>query len=306
MKKYDIHPDFALLSHFSPPTSPVVLPLCNAFLSLPMVHSDREVVITKGKLPGYGGALIPYQYFEPVGLKRPSPCLVYFHGGGFAIKAGPYHYQLARIYAKEAGCKVLFVDYRLAPKYPFPTPVEDCYASFRWAVKNADNLGIDPHRTAVGGDSAGGNLAAACCLMARDRGVVLPCFQMLIYPATDRRMVTASMAEFEDTPMWNARKNRAMWPLYLPDSTVAPVEYASPMEAPTLAGLPDAYVETAEFDCLRDEGIAYARALELAGSKIELNETKGTVHGFDNLLGSSVVKACVARRVLVLKAAFSC
>lgn len=304
MRKYDTHPDFAPISRFQPPVNPVILPICNAALSIPMVRSDREVVITKGKLESCDGALVPYLFFEPVGLKRPSPCLVYFHGGGFAIKAAPYHYQLARTYAKEAGCKVLFVDYRLAPKYPFPIPAEDCFAAYRWVLKQVETLGLDKARIAVGGDSAGGNLAAACCLMARDRGLPLPCFQMLIYPATDRRMETESMKQFEDTPMWNAQKNRAMWPLYLPNPEAGPVEYASPMEAPSLAGLPDAYVETAEFDCLRDEGINYANALKSAGCSVELNETRGTVHGFDTLLGSGVVKSCVVCRVQALKNAF--
>lgn len=304
MKKYNIHPDFALISHFKPPVHPAVIPIGNAFLSLPMIRSDREVVITKGKVESYDGVSVPYLFFEPVGLKRPSPYLVYYHGGGFAFKAAPYHYQLARIYAKEAGCKVLFVDYRLAPKHPFPTPVEDCFAAYRWVLEQAEYLGLDKEHVALGGDSAGGNLAAACCLMARDRGLPLPCFQMLIYPAVDRRMETKSMKLFEDTPMWNAQKNRAMWPLYLPDPEAAPVEYASPMEAASLAGLPKAYIETAEFDCLRDEGINYANALRSAGCPVELNQTHGTVHGFDTLLGSSIVKACISRRVEALKNAF--
>lgn len=111
------------------------------------------------------------------------PCLINYHGGGFALPAAPYHYGLAKEYTQRTHCKVLLVDYRLAPKHPFPIATEDCYAVYCWVLVNAGELGIDPARVSVAGDSAGGQLATVVCLMARDRGQAMPCGQMLIYPA---------------------------------------------------------------------------------------------------------------------------
>lgn len=304
MSRYAIHPDFAPIAHFQPPSAPWTLPLSNAFLSLFTLRSDREVRVERLHIPGHDGGTVPTLLVAPRELASPAPCLVYAHGGGFTLKASPHHYRMVRAYALRAGCLVLFPDYRLAPRFPFPAAAEDVFAVYRWAEHNAGKLGIDPGRLALGGDSAGGNLAAACALMARDRGAVLPCLQMLIYPVLDRRMETGSMAAFPDTPMWNSRKNREMWRMYLPALPEENLAYASPPEAPSLAGLPPAYIETARFDCLRDEGAAYARALEAQGVAVTLNETEGTVHGFDFIQSSGIVKQCMARRVEALRRAF--
>ena len=242
--------------------------------------------------------------FEPRGIVENSPCLVYYHGGGFFFGAAWYHYKIAKRYALEVGCKLAFVQYRLAPKNPHPTPSEDCYAALKWTFENSSRLGIDKNRIAVGGDSAGGALAAAVCQMARDRGTDMPCFQLLVYPVTDRRMDTESNRKFIDTPMWNSTLSAMMWQGYVQDENLSNIAYASPMEANSFAGLPDAYVETAEFDCLRDEGIAYADALKAAGVDVVLNETKGTMHGFDAATGATVSKNAVARRIQYMKKMF--
>lgn len=196
----------------------------------------------------------------------------------------------------------MFIDYRLAPRNPFPAAAEDAYCAYAFARFFPEKLGIDPGRIAVGGDSAGGCLAAGCAMAARDRGFP-PCFQLLIYPVLDRRMQTDSMEKYRDTPMWNTVKNRMMWKMYLPESDPAG-EYASPGEAKFFEGLPPAYIETAEFDCLHDEGAAYADKLRSAGICAELNETKGTVHGFDVITNSRLVKQCIERRIAALKNAF--
>jgi acetyl esterase/lipase len=171
-------------------------------------------------------------------------------------------------------------------------------------AESAGRFGIDPKRIAVGGDSAGGNLAAATALLARDGGSAQPCFQMLIYPVIDRRMQTESMKRFSDTPMWNSVLNAKMWKWYLEGAGSANIEYASPIEADSLVGLPEAYVETAEFDCLHDEGAAYAAALNSAGCLTRLNETSGTMHGFDIVSGSTIVRDSVYARVESLRQAF--
>ena len=198
---------------------------------------------------------------------------------------------------------MLFVNYRLAPKYPFPIAPEDCYAAYTWALANADNLSVDPARIAVAGDSAGGQLATVVCLMAKDRGQAMPCGQMLLYPAAGN-VETESARKYTDTPMCNSRDMEKYGKLYRPDLSVGNNAYASPIEAESLEGLPPAYVETAEFDCLRDGGILYAERLRQFGVSAELYNTEGTMHGFDIVLDSPIVRACVDRRVAFLKQVF--
>ncbi len=307
MQRYPLHPDFRRYARLRFPLNRAVLPVCNAFLGLAgrLVLSDGKTKVKRLRIPAEGGGARPAHIgallIEPIGLDEPMPCLIYFHGGGFVMKSAPCHVAMAREYAARVPCKALFVDYRLAPKHPFPVPAEDCFAACLWALENAAVLGIDPARTAVGGDSAGGNLAAAVCLMARDRGAPCPRAQMLVYPATDRRMNTPSMAAFYDAPMWNSRLNAKMWRWLLPDPTVENLAYASPMEAASLRGLPPAYVETAQFDCLRDEGNAYALALREAGNAAELWQVKGAMHGYDVAAHSPILRDCVERRVRFLQ-----
>ncbi len=180
--------------------------------------------------------------------------------------------------ARELGVVVVTPEYRLAPEHPFPAGVEDCFAALRWTVGNAE-LHVDPDRVAVGGQSAGGGLAAAVALLARDRGGPSLCFQFLGIPELDHRLDTASMRAFVDTPLWNRPNAELSWEFYLgPD--VGPVSpYASPALAADLAGLPPAYVTTMEFDPLRDEGITYALRLLEAGVTVELHSFPGTFHG---------------------------
>ncbi len=268
------------------------------------IWKDKEVSVQKKLVKGYQGAEIEVLLIEPREIKGELPCLVYYHGGGFFFGAGGYHYKYAKEYALKTPCKVAMAQYRLAPKNPHPTPVEDCYAALRWAFENAEELGIDRTKIGVGGDSAGGALAAAVCQMARDRNTDLPCLQMLIYPVTDRRMQTESNRKYTDTPMWNSKLSVKMWKGYTPNADVPDIAYASPMQAIRFDGLPQAYVEVAEFDCLRDEGIAYAEALRAAGAKVELNELKGTMHGFDIAEKAEISKRAVQVRVERLKSAF--
>lgn len=298
---YPIHPQLEKLGKLNAPMHEALLPLCNAFLRLPISRRYRGIRCKKYAIRA-NGRKVELRVYAPKDLKGTAPCLVYFHGGGFALRGAPQHYKLAQVYCEEVRCRVVFVDYGVKP---FPVPAEDCFAAYLWTVRNAAKLHIDPTRIAVGGDSAGGNLAVACCLMARDMLAPLPCFQMLIYPVTDRRMQTLSMAAFPDTPMWNAEQNRFMWKWYLSKPHDLPTEYASPMEAESLKGLPNAYVETAEFDCLRDEGAAYGAALQKAGSTVEMNMTAGTVHGFELAWNAEPTQTAIDRRVNALRRALN-
>lgn len=307
MSKYPINKEYSPFSRIIPPLqNDRVAGLVNSVMKTPRwIWHDPEVAVTKRAVTSYDGADIEVLFFEPYGLEGTSPCLVYYHGGGFTLAASAAHYRVIKQCALEAECKVVFVQYRLAPENPHPTPSEDCYAVLRWTFENAEMLNIDRSKIAVGGDSAGGALAAAVCQMARDRGTDMPLFQLLIYPVTDRRMQTDSCRKFTDTPMWNAKLNAKMWRDYLQDENASSIAYASPMEAQSFENLPDAYVETAEFDCLHDEGIAYAEALRKAGAAVEINETKGTMHGFDIVRNAPTTKKTVAKRIEYIRSRFN-
>jgi len=306
MSKYNIHSDFKILENTRLPLSLLLLPLINIHManSVGKTKPKEGIRTTNKKIPGYQNGFFELTIFEPEEIEESAPCLIYFHGGAFVINAATYHKYLICEYALETPCKVIFVDYRLALKYPFPVGVEDCYSAFEWVCNNSDELGIDKSRIAVGGDSAGGALAAAVCLMARDRAAPPICFQMLIYPVTDARQITETIKNYTDTPVWNSILNKKMWEIYLKNGIHTKREYASPMEATSFENLPDSYIEVSEFDCLRDEGINYANALQDSGAKVELNKISGTVHGFELAANSDIVKMSVARRIEALKNAF--
>ena len=243
--------------------------------------------------------------YRPMDIKGTAPCLVYFHGGGFCLGDAAYIHRYAAQYAQGAGCAVIFVHYRTAAIVPFPAPFEDCYAALHWAWDNAPRLRLDRARIAVGGDSAGGALAAACALRSRNGGGPRLCFQLLIYPVTDCRMETASMRKYTDSPLWNAGLNRKMWELYLRNGDMGTPQYAAPMLAPDFSDLPPAYVEVEEFDCLHDEGTAYAKALGATGVTVQLEDIRSTFHGFDFFTGKEIAKTMAEKRTQALRQAFA-
>lgn len=305
--KYKINREFFPFSHLSPPIRNARIAGWMGSKMKPPTwvkkNRDCEVSITKQRIVSFDGTDIMIYLFEPYSLEGSSPCLVYYHGGGFFFEGAGYHYKLAKKYALETSCRVVFVQYRLAPKNPHPIPAEDCYAALKWSFENADNLKVDKTRIAVGGDSAGGALAAAVCQMARDRGTDMPLFQLLVYPVTDRRMDYDSCRKFTDTPMWNAKLSAKMWQGYVQEN-IENIAYASPMEAERFDGLPTAYIETAKFDCLHDEGLAYASALRDAGVSVTLNETEGTMHGFDIVEKAKTTQEAVKARIDYMKKQF--
>ncbi|MEA4889061.1 MAG: alpha/beta hydrolase [Clostridiaceae bacterium] len=239
--------------------------------------------------------------FEPEHISGEAPCLLYFHGGAFFFGVFTYLYKLVSQYAAAVPCKVLIVHYRLSLKYPFPAAINDCYHSLVWLFDHSRDLAIDTGRIAVGGDSAGGALAAAVTQMTRDRHGPPVCFQMLIYPVIDQSQTSPSMTDEADSPFWNANLNSQMWRIYLRDGDQGMPAYASPINAVSFAGLPPAYIEIQEYDCLRDEGSAYADKLRENGIKVELIENKGTFHGFDVLHRSPVAQKAIADRITALR-----
>lgn len=301
MEKYEIDEELSSLSKRMPIVIKPLLPALQKLMDNLQCEEDEYVSVAEGMISGYQGEKIRLHVIKPRDNEEILPCMLYFHGGGFALKASPHHYNFAKKCAMEVPCKVLFVDYRLVPEHRFPVAPEDCYAAYKWAVTYAEQLKIDTNKMIVAGDSAGGNLATVTAMMARDRGLSMPCMQMMIYPVTDRRMLTESMELFDDTPMWNAKANKTMWECYLGDTEHEHIEYASPMEAESLQGMPKTYMEVAELDCLRDEGSAYAARLEEAGILVEFYEVKGAVHGYDNAEESSIVEEYYQKRINALK-----
>lgn len=301
--KYPIKKEFYPYAYFTPPIpSARIAGGLGAMLRPPRsLFRDPSLNVERRRIFSADGEEIELLLISPKDVKGKTGALVYYHGGGFLFGATWYHYRIVARYAKEIPLRVIFVQYRLAPKHLHPLPAEDCYAALRWTYENAEELSVDRERIAVAGDSAGGALTAAVCQMARDRGTDLPRAQMMIYPVTDRRMQTPSQQSFLDTPIWNARLSRKMWRAYLGEGEIRDVAYASPMEAASIVGLPRAYVETAEFDCLHDEGIAYAEALRAAGGEVTVVETEGTMHGFDIAERAPTTVAAVERRIAWLK-----
>ena len=216
------------------------------------------------------------------------------------FNAAPHHFALARRFTKELQVKTVFVDYRLAPKYKFPTAPNDCLSVYRWVIANAGELGVDTEKMLVCGDSAGGNLATVLCLMAKDAGLTLPKAQMLLYPFVDRRMNTESYRRYKDTPMCNSKDMEKYLKMYVKNPDATQIPYLSPMEA-SLVGIPPAYIEVAQYDCLRDEGIKYSEALERCGVYTELHEIKAAMHGYDIAKDSGLLNEIMEVRLRFLQ-----
>lgn len=225
---------------------------------------------------------IPLRVYRPAGVSesRPLPALVYFHGGGWVIGDLETHDVLCRQLTAEAGVSVISVDYRLAPEHKFPAAVDDAWAATRWVAVHGEELAVDPARLAVGGDSAGGNLAAVVSLLARDAGGPRIALQSLVYPVTDLSSESQSYAELADGYMLTRDSMRWFRAHYLAKAEDALDWRASPLRAPSLAGLPPALVITAGYDPLRDEGEAYARRLREAGVTVDAVCFGGMIHGF--------------------------
>ncbi len=303
MAKYPISREFFPFSHFTPPISEKFLAMAVPHMKAPKgIYKDNALDVSRHEITSFDGERIECFLLSPTSVGNNAPCLIYLHGGGFVLPAAGYHYKHAMRYAKAVGCKVVFVNYRLAPAHPHPVFFEDCYAAMCWAYDNAESFGIDRARIGIGGDSAGSTLAVGVCMMAREREhPVKFAFQMLPYPYLDARNNSESCKKFTDTPMWNSSLSDRIAPMTRADRSRPDFVYYSPVEAESFAGLPPAYIETAEFDCLHDDGILYAEQLRTAGIEVTLNETRGTMHGFDIVQNAKTTQAALAARIAFMK-----
>ncbi|UZJ32227.1 alpha/beta hydrolase [Streptomyces endophytica] len=247
-----------------------------------MPAHDPRVTVRELTIPGPDGNSLDVQVLRPAGAEGILPGVLYLHGGGFAYGELDGPSPMARNACVAAGAVVVNVHYRLAPEHRYPAGVEDCYATLEWMAAAAGELGIDRERIAVTGASAGGNLSAAVCLMARDRQGPRIAFQCLLTPCLDDRDRTASRRRIGDPRIINGVGIARTWDTYLgpgrgPDTPA----YAAPARAADLAGLPPAYVLTCGLDPLRDEGLEYARRLMEADVPVEVKDVPGAWHFFE-------------------------
>ncbi|WP_182523553.1 alpha/beta hydrolase [Nocardioides dongkuii] len=288
--------DPAAFPTLDPELAPIVALLPDMSESLSDVPAARAMLdgfAVDGPVPGeelvetheeqVGGGTV--RFYRPRGASGRLPALLYLHGGGFCLGGLALEHPLVVELCHSLGAVVAHVDYRLAPEHPYPAGLEDCYAALQALAARDD---VDPDRVAVHGQSAGGGLAAAVALLARDRRGPALCFQALGIPELDDRLDTPSMRTFTSTPMWTRGQAELSWQHYLAGQEAD--RYAAPARADDLGDLPPAYVVTCELDPLRDEGLTYAMRLLAAGVSVELHSFPGTVHGSGIARDAAVVR----------------
>ncbi|NLV50834.1 MAG: alpha/beta hydrolase [Clostridiales bacterium] len=268
---------------------------------------DPSVNVYNKTVPGPEGSPdVRIRIYEPVVKSGKRPGILYIHGGGYIV-GSPEMTDFTCIHmVQEIGCVVVSVDYRLSPETTYPGPLEDCYAALRWFASSAEETGVDADRIAVAGGSAGGGLAAALALLARDRKGPAIAFQAPLYPMLDDRNITPSSYEFTDKRFWNRTKNEFGWEMYLGELYKGDVpEYAAPARAADLSGLPPTFTLVGELDLFRDETIEYCSRLLRAGVPVELHIYPGCYHGFDMNLNNEIGRRAENEIIQALKRALT-
>ncbi|MEU9593578.1 alpha/beta hydrolase [Streptomyces sp. NPDC048193] len=273
-------------------------------------EGNTKVEDTEFTAPG-DGRKISVRIYTPVATaplgtqeKQPLPVLLYMHGGAFVAGDLDTEHDRCLRFCRDAGCAVVSIDYRRPPEHPFPAPLEDCYSVLCRVAEVAESRGWDGRRIAVGGSSAGGNLAAGLALMARDRSGPRIALQLLLYPALDDRLTSESFRRFPRASGWDVEDSPLMWRHYLGDTPAAPV-YAAPARCDDFHGVAPAYVLVAEVDALRDEGIDYACRMMRDGVPVELHCFAKAFHGFDLAVPqAALTRHALADQAAALKAAF--
>jgi acetyl esterase len=228
-----------------------------------------------------GDLQVPVRIYRNENAPAPCGALVFFHGGAFVFGDLESEYERCVRFAHQANCVVVSVDYRLSPEHPYPAAVDDGFAALQWLRRNASQLGVDPTRIGVGGASAGGAIAAATVLRARDSDGPWLKAQLLIYPALDNETSSLSIEQFYRAEPWDGERTRKMWSMYLGGRSQEVPAYASPARAHDLTNFPPTYIMTAECDPLRDEALSFAQRLLEVHTVVEFHHFARTFHGFD-------------------------
>jgi acetyl esterase/lipase len=252
------------------------------------------------------GAQVRVNLFQPEGAAQVRPAIVHIHGGGYVLGTADMTNAANAATALKLDCVIVSVDYRLAPETPFPGPLEDCYAALSWLHACAPELGVDPLRIAIAGESAGAGIAAGLALLSRDRGDAPICFQSLVYPMLDDRTTADHTSPYAGEFVWNATSNHFGWAAYLRSAPGgADIScYAAPARARNLSGLPPAFINCGALDLFADEDIAYARRLIHAGVATELHIYPGAFHGFPLAPGTHLAAIAERDRLDALRRAF--
>ncbi len=289
------------------PYNKLIIKCANIFqiISFRLTRIPKGIACRSIIMEGYKGLKFRTEIFEPSEVKEKLPCLIYVHGGAFSYRASAYHKRLACMYAMKAKCRVYVPDYHLTPKYPYPAAYDDVLALCHFIMDSSEEHGINLEKVGVAGDSAGAAIAALICNHYEHESFIRPCIQMLVYPLTDVTMQTDSMKKFSDTPLWNSKNNKRMWSYYCKNLKAEDIYNASPMHSSLPQIIPDTYIETAEYDCLHDEGVIYGKRLREAGANVEINETRGTIHGYDSALHTQIAIRNIQKRILFLKNGFN-
>jgi acetyl esterase/lipase len=295
MPSTEFHPDLRRVARFAPRAlvGPRTLKLIRRLS--PAVQRGRTSRDVEALILGSG---VGVRLHRPAGVSQPGPALLWIHGGGYVIGTAQQDDELCRRFARALGVTVAAVDYRLAPEHPYPAPLEDCYAALTWL---AALPAVDPARIAIGGASAGGGLAAALALLARDRGEVTPTLQLLAYPMLDDR--SASGPENPNYRLWSPKSNRFGWAAYLGN---ADPNVAVPARHEDLSGLPPTWIGVGAHDMFHDEDVAYAKRLTAAGVPCQIETVPGAFHGFDLVVPKAAVsKAFFASQCASLRSALA-
>lgn len=307
MRKYKVKPEFEKFKKFRMPKNLFLIKLFNIFLKLSnlFIRTPKNILYEKKYIYTRDQKKIAISVYSPITQNDILPVLLYYPGGGFMMSPNIMHKKGAILIAIEAQCRVIIVHYRLAPKYIFPIPLFDSFDALTWVYNQAEMLKIDKDKIALAGDSSGGSLVAGVVLMSRDQNGPKICSQILIYPALDKLSATgSSRRKFKNAPVFNTRNFAFINKIVYKKGYFGLKNYAYPLTEQSYIDLPPTYIETAEFDCLHDDGVRYASVLKKAGVPVVLFETKGTFHGYDAAPDSPLIQVCMKKRIETLKSAF--